>query len=55
MLDSFAYTWFVLGEHFEHEDALRDVEGVWLRSLGLADGTRARRARRTGPRRAPSA
>ena len=36
MTDSFAYTWFVLGESFNRTKALRNLDAVWLRTLGIS-------------------
>lgn len=36
MTDDFAYTWFVLKEPFDKETALRTIDEVWLRTLGLS-------------------
>ncbi len=44
MTDSFAYTWFVLGEPFNRTKALSTLNTAWLRTLGISS-TRARRRR----------
>jgi AcrR family transcriptional regulator len=35
MMERFAYVWFVYGEPFEREGAMRTLDQVWLRALGL--------------------
>lgn len=35
MMDSFAYNWFVLGEPFKREVALANLDGIWMRALGV--------------------
>jgi hypothetical protein len=35
MTDSFAYTWFVLGEPFHRTRALANLDAIWLRTLGI--------------------
>ena len=35
MTDSFAYTWFVLGEPFHRTKALANLDAIWLRTLGV--------------------
>jgi AcrR family transcriptional regulator len=36
MVDSFAYSWFVLKEPFDREPALANLDAIWLRTLGIA-------------------
>ena len=36
MTDSFAYTWFVLGEPFNRRKALANLDAIWMRTLGVA-------------------
>jgi AcrR family transcriptional regulator len=36
MTDSFAYTWFVLGEPFNRTKALANLDAIWLRTLGIS-------------------
>jgi hypothetical protein len=36
MTDSFAYTWFVLGEAFNRKKALANLDAIWMRTLGVA-------------------
>jgi AcrR family transcriptional regulator len=35
MTDDFAYAWFVLKEPFDRETALKTIDQIWLRTLGL--------------------
>jgi AcrR family transcriptional regulator len=42
MTDDFAYAWFVLKEPFDRETALRTIDQIWLRALGLDISTGAR-------------
>ena len=37
MVERFAYVWMVLGEEYEFEAALRTLNTVWCRALGLED------------------
>jgi AcrR family transcriptional regulator len=41
MIDSFAYSWFVLEEPFDREVALANLDAIWLRTLGIADISRS--------------
>jgi AcrR family transcriptional regulator len=45
MTDSFAYTWFVLGERFDRDTALANLDAVWLRTLGISTAPRRTRRR----------
>ena len=36
MVDNFCFTWFVLEESFDRDVALRTVDEIWARVLGLA-------------------
>ena len=47
MTDSFAYTWFVLGETFNRTKALANLDAIWLRTLGIAVGQPATARRRS--------
>ena len=40
MVDSFAYTWFVLREPMDRGDALAALDGIWLRTLGIEPAAR---------------
>jgi hypothetical protein len=35
MVERFAYVWMVLGEDYEYETALRTLNLLWCRALGL--------------------
>lgn len=41
MVDRFGYVWFVLGEQFEMDEAVRNLTLLWARALGIEapDGT----------------
>jgi len=39
MVERFAYVWMVLGEEYEYDTALRTLNLLWCRSLGLDDPT----------------
>jgi AcrR family transcriptional regulator len=41
MIDSFAYSWFVLEEPFDRELALANLDAIWLRTLGIAEAAGA--------------
>jgi AcrR family transcriptional regulator len=41
--DSFAYTWFVVGEPFERENALANLDAIWQRALGVGAKPKRRR------------
>ena len=45
MTDSFAYTWFVLGEPFNRAKALANLDAVWLRTLGIVAVERSERGK----------
>lgn len=35
MVDNLAYTWFVLGQKFTREKALKTIDAIWFRTLNL--------------------
>jgi AcrR family transcriptional regulator len=35
MVDNFSYVWFVLNQSFDRDDAVRTLDAVWSRALGL--------------------
>jgi AcrR family transcriptional regulator len=41
MIDSLAYSWFVLEEPFDREVTLANLDAIWLRTLGIADISRS--------------
>jgi len=42
MTDSFAYTWFVVGEPFNRTKALATLDAIWMRALGIEKKPRRR-------------
>ncbi|MBO0728974.1 MAG: TetR/AcrR family transcriptional regulator [Acidimicrobiaceae bacterium] len=46
MVDRFAYTWLVLGEHFEEEQAAETLTRLWVQGIQLQPGSPRRRSGR---------
>jgi AcrR family transcriptional regulator len=47
MVDRFAYTWLVLGEHFEEELAAHTLTRLWVQAIRLKEGSPRRRSGRS--------
>lgn len=48
MVDRFAYTWLVLGEHFEEERAVETLTRLWVQGIQLRPRSPKRRPARRG-------
>lgn len=46
MTDSFAHSWFVLGEDYERTAALSNLDAIWLRALGIETAKPPRKSAR---------